>query len=426
MIVQICKPVDKLWFVTLISLIILLTGSPQRLIGQEVPEHFVPVRPMGMGGAFTAVANDETAVWTNPAGIARVRKARSRSTIHLAKFPNLIVGSNETNTALSPALKGQALTGGTEAASDAALDAITANHDTLVKNPFWARVAMAPIMLFDGGSNIPMAAGLFTNTRAQAVSEPDFNQETNLQVISDAGAVFTAAFTSKTNRLTAALQIRPIIRYAYEERLQSTDLLNKSSLKESLKGKANQSTGLGIDAGLLYTVADFWYPTIGLSALNLPTGCREQYLNPITETMETVCGNAYQGSFGNRYALSTVDPTDLRVGFSISPRLTRKLNLRLALDAHHIAFSDGSKVYGLTGINVAQIFHGGVEIFYGNPLKIAPLSFRAGYSQGLSTFGASLNLPFVSIGVASYGQNIAGSQNSVNDRRTVLSLSAKL
>ncbi len=44
---------------------------------EEIPEGFTGVRSIGMGDAFTAVANDENAIWTNPAGIGRSRKARS-------------------------------------------------------------------------------------------------------------------------------------------------------------------------------------------------------------------------------------------------------------------------------------------------------------------------------------------------------------
>ena len=64
----------------------------------EVPQHYTPVRPNALGGAFTAIANDENAIWTNPAGISRVRKARSRKTTNIVSFPNAVAGANADGT----------------------------------------------------------------------------------------------------------------------------------------------------------------------------------------------------------------------------------------------------------------------------------------------------------------------------------------
>ena len=193
-------------------------------------------------------------------------------------------------------------------------------------------------------------------------------------------------------------------------------------MKERLENDSNKSTATGIDFGMMATLADFWFPTIGVSVLNLPVGCRDDYLNPFTEKRETVCGTVYQGDFGNEDALSTVDPTDIRVGFSIITRMTRKINLRFALDAHNLAFQSGTSNYGLGGIEVSKMLHAGVELFVGNPLLIPPISFRSGYSQGFATFGVSLNLKLFSIDVASYGTDVSSSDTPNEDRRYMASI----
>ena len=41
----------------------------------EIPFFFDGARPMGMGGAFTAVADDENAIQYNPAGLAQIKKS---------------------------------------------------------------------------------------------------------------------------------------------------------------------------------------------------------------------------------------------------------------------------------------------------------------------------------------------------------------
>lgn len=48
----------------------------------EIPFFFEGTRPMGMGGAFTAVADDENAILYNPAGLAKVKE----STITISGF----------------------------------------------------------------------------------------------------------------------------------------------------------------------------------------------------------------------------------------------------------------------------------------------------------------------------------------------------
>ena len=55
---------------TLIALMVVASFAQAR----ELPKFFEGVRPLGMGGAFTAVADDENALFYNPAGLARVRR----------------------------------------------------------------------------------------------------------------------------------------------------------------------------------------------------------------------------------------------------------------------------------------------------------------------------------------------------------------
>ena len=80
-------------------ILILVLFGPLCTYGEELPEAFYAVRPAGMGGAFTAVADDPNSVWTNPAGISRIRKARARSKVHMVSFPNAVVGGNQQGLA---------------------------------------------------------------------------------------------------------------------------------------------------------------------------------------------------------------------------------------------------------------------------------------------------------------------------------------
>ena len=396
------------------AVMLLLSAAAQ---GTEIPGDFTAVRPIGMGDAFTAVASDDNAVWTNPAGIGRVRKARSRSTFNVRKFPNVIAGANGQSQNFYSAFKGS---------QDKSVAGVLSSATTVADKPFYVRGAAFPVLLFDTSRTAPMALGVYSNTTVQALVPSQTPETAQVTAISDVGGVITFGWTTESNRFNAGLSVRPVMRYAFEDRIPSSDLISKSLMQKHLQTDANRMTGTGVDFGLIATVADFWFPTIGVAVRNLPTGCKVDYLNPYTQRLEKVCGNIYKGSVSNADALSTVDPMDLQVGLSIIPRLTRKLNLRFAVDAHHLPVGTAKQSYGLTGIDASKLVHAGIELYPGNPLLKPMIAGRAGYSQGFATAGASLNLGFLSIEVATYGVDVSATSKPVEDRRVLGSLTLDL
>jgi outer membrane protein OmpA-like peptidoglycan-associated protein len=64
------------------------TRRQQFILGDNTERIFIEgMRPMGMGGAFTAVADDENALFYNPAGLARLKYWRFT-------FPDILVGTD--------------------------------------------------------------------------------------------------------------------------------------------------------------------------------------------------------------------------------------------------------------------------------------------------------------------------------------------
>lgn len=382
---------------------------------QEIPEHYHPVRPNAMGGAFTAIANDENAVWTNPAGIARIRKARSRTRVNLLKFPNIIGGLNS---------QGKAFYDNAKAGQD---EVLKTGDDVEDDKPFWGMGGVFPMMMFDMGS-LPSVVGAFGHAIIKAVPLPSDVAsgeitELETQVIVDTGAVFSLAWTNRTNRINLGFQIRAIRREAYEDTLQLSTLSNNEEMKRLFQENSNSSTAFAVDMGFMWTFADFWFPTFGISVLNLPLRCKKDYLNPFSKEREDVCGTVYSGDIKNPDAISTVDPTDIRVGLSITPRITRKIALRIAVDMHHIHYAMGSSNYGYSDIPIEKTLHGGVELFFGNPLTPSPFSVSVGTSQGYYTMGASVRWGMLSLDFASFGRDISSTDSPREDRRIMGSLS---
>lgn len=383
---------------------------PSLARAQEIPESFTPVRPQGIGGAFTAIANDENAVWTNPAGLARGSRPRSRSTINLVKVPNIIVGAN---TASRDFIQG---------VSSKDLSQVSNQADSLKEKPFWATTAVFPLMMFEVGG-APSIAGVYSSTTIQSVVDDDNAELAKTTAISDLGAVYGMAFTDRSHSISAGVVARYVARYAYEDKIPLSDLKKAKELQIKIKEGSNRSSALGVDLGFLWTVADFWFPTIGVSMLNAPTGCKDDYLNPFSKKREKVCGTVFSGKFENPEAISTVDPTDIRLGLSITPRFSSKLAARVALDLHHLPLTVGEDHYGLEGIEPLKQLHAGIEIFVGNPLERSPFTVGMGLSQGYFTFGTTIEVGLISLQFSTYGRDISSSSTPKEDRRMLLGLS---
>ena len=383
----------------------------------EVPESYVTPRPMGMGGAFTAVANDESAFWTNPAGIARARKARSREGVHILKMPNLTLGANAASRSFYAAIAGTTSSGVAD---------VIASSDLNENKPFYARAAAFPVVLFDAGKNAPAGFGVFENSTMRIYIDKDTPTDTRISAITDVGTNIGYAFTTASNRVSLGFNLRPTYRYAYEDTAPSSELKSKTALYKRVKRDSNRGLGIGADVGFLYTLADFWFPTVGVAIRNLPTGCKDDYLNPFTETRQKVCGTVYTGSSGNPEALSVIDPMDMRIGMSISPRIAKDFGIRFAADVQNLYFGTSSAYYGLPGLDISKLLHGGVEIFSGNPLERSRFALQVGANQGFVTFGMTVNSTIGSLEFASYATDVSNTVKRVEDRRYVASLSLSL
>ena len=392
---------------------------------QEVPSHYVAPRSIAMGGAYTAVAHDEAAPWTNPAGVARIRKARSRKGWHLLKFPNAVGGFNYDGRSFYDSFQTAQATDQGGEVQDAISKALEANEE-LADKPFWLRASVNPIVFFEVSKGSPMAAGLYSNTKAKLVIDQDDPTTTRLQATSDFGGVLSFIFSNRTNRFNFGLQLRPVFRFAFEDKVPTSLLLDEKAIQDRVKSDSNNGSATAIDFGAMWTVGDFWFPTIGFAVLNAPTGCKENYLNPFDEKRHTICGTKYGGTINNPEAESIVDPTDIRVGVSITPRLGRKFALRLAIDGHHLVAGDGTNYYGLPGIEGLKLFHAGVALILGNPLLINNFSAKMGISQGFFTFGGSIRMSWLSIDFARYGQDVSRGSTPVEDIRYLVAVSADI
>ena len=399
---------------------LLLAGS---VWAEEVPETYKGVRPAGMGNAFTGLANDHNAIWTNPAGVARVRKARSRHAFSVVHFPNLVGGLNSEGEDFYRELQSS---GGSKKDPES-IQKVLESLDKLSNASIWARASTSILSFFDIPKGAPWAFGLISNSRLKVTRDEDDSSVAIVDSISDLGGVLTLGLTNRTNRLNFAVQLRPAFRFSYFDKIPVETLIDfDSKTKARIKEDSNNGLGIGVDLGFMWTFADFWFPTLGIAIRNLPTGCVDDYLNSFEEVRQKVCGTKYGGTVNNPDSPALVDPMDGRIGVSMTPRLTHKFALRFAVDYHHIYFSPDNKTYyGLSGIEPIKQTHAGVEFFIGNPLQLNPVSFRIGFNQGFITYGGTLRLSYFLLEGAVYGQDISSGTSGKEDKRILISLAAE-
>jgi hypothetical protein len=211
-----------------------------------------------MGGAFTAISNDETAIWTNPGGISRIRKARSRAGLHTLALP-IIGGANLEGREFYRSVQDQNsrasdAAADTEAAGvEASVSAAVASSDSLGDKPFWARAAANPITVFEMSKDAPAAFGLFTKNTTKVVVDKETPDIAHVEVISDLGANLGFGFSNRTNQINFGFQIRPTYRYAFDDKMPIATLIDKDALKSAVETDSNKGSAVALDLGGMWT-----------------------------------------------------------------------------------------------------------------------------------------------------------------------------
>lgn len=388
----------------------------------EIPSVWDHPASMSMGGAYTSVANDDAAFWTNPSGIARTKKARSKQRVPLYRAPNITYGANNKNVAAGVSKLGS---------ESKRLDILSnALKDTDGKQPVWFAAGVEFLGVISKNASSPIGLGVYNHTASQLQIDSEdltgaIDENTNVRstILSDTGALLNFTFADKSNRASFGIQARYIAsRFSLNAKTPLKDFTTKSGIEDEIKPKGSKSKGVALDLGALYSYPDFWFPTIGLAIFNLPTGCTEDYLNPYNESRETVCGTVFKGDLVTDDPRA-LDPTDIRVGFSMTPRVTKAVSMRLALDVHNLYIPYGGKNYGLADIPIDRQLHAGVEFFVGNPLVPSALRLKLGMNQTSFTVGGTMMIgDSLILDFARYGKDVSSGPTPKSDTRYLINM----
>ncbi len=341
--------------------------------------HYGP-RPLAMGNAFVAVADDYNALFYNPAGLGRLKE-------WTGEFLNLgLKLSTNTMTAVKDASE---LASGSSGDTDKVLDFLEKNTG----KTHYMGLSWTPYLIFQG-----FGLGLGVDLMNRFV----VHREISTEITAGPRAILPITFATNflDNRLSVGASLKAIVQGGVDREFSINDIqaLTKSSNDETstgpkLKDYVEGGIGVGTDIGILFTPIKTMRPTLGISITDFGG-------TPFTES--DIAGEALSAP---RTRLPSVN-----TGISLVPWEVGRMYLLCAADAHAIN----------QPIHYSKKVNFGAEWGFGSILKV-----QSGLHQGELSGGFQLDVMLLKLRFVSYAEQlgaIAGQDDNLKDRRYELQL----
>jgi hypothetical protein len=346
-----------------IAVTLVIAGVSTSARAAEFTEFYTGVRQLGMGGAYTAVVNDETALLTNPAGLGKLRE----STFTVID-PELSGSFNDTKIAtLSNASNVINLQG--------LLDALNQN-----KGVHWnAKAQVFPSVVT-------------SNFGFGVHAKYEYNAE-----VDPAGNIFRLDYT---NDYAAALGYTfkffgGVLKVGTAARLIDRSEIHKdipaNSTNLTVDSLASEGLGLGADVGMILTIPVQYLPTLAVVARDVG-GTSYELGNGLLHQTSTRPGDTQQ----------TLD-----AGFALFPILANNVRMTLTGDMHDVLKTNLDP-------DMMKRIHAGLEFNFNDFFFL-----RGGMNQKYWTAGVELASENFQLQAASYGEDVGATGTPVEDRRWV-------
>lgn len=358
------------WTLNIIIFLIIQLIEIHVAHSQERIEFYKSIRSLGMGNTSVAVANDETSLLLNPAGLGKLRDFYGTII-----DPEIEMGTKAINMYNAHSF--------TQPWSPS--DAIPAS----VASPgdyFHFRGQVFPSFVARN-FGIGILQKYDMNTKYDSATA-----KSNVFYRNDLGVVLGYNLRLFDGRVKIGVNGRLVNRIEINDSsFDPTQALDLSSLGAA--GIAKEGTGFGMDAGILLAAPWTAIPTLGA-------------------TLHDIGGTSFSASSGQRLNSATTRPStvsqDLDVGMALFP-----------IHSNHIRSVWTIEYKGLlTAQNEAdktKLIHTGIELNINDLLFI-----RAGYNQRYWTAGLELSSESFQFQLASYGEEIGSSSTSTEEDRRYL------
>ncbi len=367
----------KLYYISLVAVLGMTVLSTSTSWG--VPTSFTErrmfyksLRYLAMGGTSVAVANDETSIAINPAGLGKLRD----------NYGTIADPEVELNSKGISAYNRKAYT------DPLSIKQVVNTMKTKVGDYFSSRGQVMPSFV---AKNFGIAVLQKTELAARATTATavDTFYRNDLALLMGYNLRFF------DGRIKLGVTGKMISRIEINElSLNPNQNLNLRSLGKA--GIAKAGTGFGSDVGLLMTAPWKWLPTVGA-------------------VYRDVGGMSFKENAMKRLSTSTSNPAevkgDLDVGVSIFPIQSNGIRSTFALEYRGLLTQDTQR-------DKAKLVHVGYEMNFSDIFFV-----RAGYHQRYWTGGIELASESAQFQLSSYGEEIGNSTIPKEDRRWALKLS---
>ena len=379
-----------------LCLIVAVILPVKNIFAQYLPTDWSSTVETGQGGGPTAWANDGTSIFYNPAGLSMLHNKHSKHTLFGARSP--IPDELELNNQMGTKL---------ELDPDSWFKNLLESAHLNPGKPSYIAAQAFPFLVL-GGKNAPtflIGFPLRSENSAVFLDTSHTNNATVKSITTASGAI-SLADSTQLGVFRWGVSVRPNYRVEYSSTtFDYTQNLKTQKFIETVGQYGERTTAVAMDAGFMLTLADYWFPSLGISVRNIPSGCAINYVDPITFKKETMCGTIRAGGKETSSNESRVDPTEVRIGVALTPRFKiakSMLNIKLTADAYPLPITIADRNYGIPSIDLADLIHVGGELFFGNPLLRSPFVVRGGYMNQQYTWGGSIDFLLFSIGYSSY------------------------
>jgi len=393
------------------AILLLLSGATTSLMAMYAEQATLYEDPsiLGMGGVDIAVGGHSTSLFTNPAGLANIKKEDGFIVDMLSVGYS---GTSKTNDFLND-LNDAGDADDSLSATSAVLEQYSGEHFHTEVNAYMS--------LSKNSEQFAWSIGLLTAADINLMTHKKTNEHAELLETTSrvyGGVVLGGAKPYQTpyGEVDLGVGLKYISQKSYEGTLGLSELVDEDDNEEeendivdTLQEKyERQNNGIGIDLGLIYKPTipqlSLWHPAVGLSIMNIGS------IN-------------MDDNYGGQ-------PTTVNIGVSVSPEVKYIDSLVIGMDyvdlfnatklrEYDFSDPDGTTSYkDHTVVSFKQNFRLGVKAALVNS-KYFSSALSLGLYQGAYTAGLNLDITILKINFATYQEEVGSSSLSIQDRRYI-------
>jgi hypothetical protein len=344
--------------------VILLFGLAAESFAKPYPVMHRGVRPLGMGGAFTAVADDENALFYNPAGLSALKG------LEMGILNPIVEVSKKSLDLIKDA-------------DDTDFDDTGEVADLMRKyigEHQHARLALYPHVGFKMANVGAMIGFLAQGTVDIDIRNPAW-PEAHTGIVQDFALLVGAGFPVPVKGLKLGLAAKAVKRKSLEEVYTAVDIA-ADDFEDRLDDDLKSGSGFSFDIGVIYKLPFFSLvdTSVGLAVLNVPSmnmgDARE------IDTQANI-GLALQKTLAKFKFLATLDYMDLTRNIDEDSDFAKRLHMGLELQTPFF------------------------------------ISLRTGLNQGYWTGGATVDFRILRLDFATYAEEVGAYAGQRSDRRYI-------